>query len=116
MVAPFTRAWSLNLIDDVVYTTRGRACGEVIDKSSAMFAAAKPPIRKGFVLTDPSAVTVMDVSDPAHPQMTRFYTSDARPAAPWGQGGLAKGPNGSLILYDDQPPHGLRDCPSIRCV
>ena len=36
MVAPFTRAWSLNLIDDIVYTTSGRACGEVQDPRSAM--------------------------------------------------------------------------------
>ncbi len=33
MTAPFARAWSLNLIDNVLYSTSGRACGEVSDKS-----------------------------------------------------------------------------------
>ena len=28
LVAPFARAWSLNLIDGVIYTTSGRGCGD----------------------------------------------------------------------------------------
>jgi outer membrane protein assembly factor BamB len=28
-VAPFARAWSLNLIDNVIYTTNARSCGNV---------------------------------------------------------------------------------------
>ncbi|HEX3754035.1 MAG TPA: PQQ-binding-like beta-propeller repeat protein [Rhizomicrobium sp.] len=99
MVAPFTRAWSLNLIDNVVYTTSGRACGEVLDKNSAMYdAAVSVPRGRVTVLIDPSAVTAVNVKDLAHPQVTRFYTSGARPAAPWGRGGLSAGPNGSVIL------------------
>ena len=39
MVAPFARAWSLNLINNVVYTTSGRACGELDDPNSPMLAA-----------------------------------------------------------------------------
>jgi len=27
MTAPFARAWSLNLIDNVLYAPSGRACG-----------------------------------------------------------------------------------------
>jgi len=98
-VAPFTRAWSLNLIGDVVYTTSGRACGEVLDTNSAMYAAGSS-VRRGreAALTDPSAVTAVDLRDPAHPEVTHFYTSGARPAAPWGRGGLARGPNNSVIL------------------
>ena len=28
MVVPFARDWSLNLIDNFVYTTNGRGCGQ----------------------------------------------------------------------------------------
>jgi outer membrane protein assembly factor BamB len=99
-VAPFARAWSLNLIDGIVYSTSGRACGEVVDKESAMYAAARSGVRRipSGPMLDPSAVNAADVRDLAHPKVTRFYTSGARPAAPWGRGGLAKGPGGSLIL------------------
>ena len=38
-VAPFARAWSLNLIDGVIYTTSGRGCGEVLDPNSTLAAA-----------------------------------------------------------------------------
>lgn len=103
-VAPFTRAWSLNLIDDIVYTTSGRACGEVQDPRSAMASAVAPIARRGTapaapsVMTDPSAVTAVDVRDLASPQLTRFYTSGGRPAAPWGRGGLARGPGNTVIF------------------
>ncbi|WCM28931.1 PQQ-binding-like beta-propeller repeat protein [Sphingomonas sp. QA11] len=103
-VAPFTRAWSLNLIDDIVYTTSGRACGEVQDPRSAMASAVAPIVRRGAapagpsVMTDPSAVTAVDVRDLASPQLTRFYTSGGRPAAPWGRGGLARGPGNTVIF------------------
>jgi outer membrane protein assembly factor BamB len=108
MVTPWARAWSLNLIDDVVYTTSGRACGEVRTPRSdwamamtpltprqiaARAASTEPPVD-----TDPSAVTGVDVSDPANPTVTRFFTSGGRPAGAWGRGGLAKGPGNSLIL------------------
>jgi len=119
MVAPFTRAWSLNLIDDIVYTTSGRACGEVQDPRSAMATAVAPIVRRGTapapapaapsVMTDPSAVTAMDVRDLANPQLTRFYTSGGRPAGPWGRGGLARGPGNTVIF---QTSDGVYDPPS----
>lgn len=108
MVAPFARAWSLNLIGNLVYTTSGRACGQLNEPTSPMLAArfleevynpAAPP-------TDASAVTAVDVSDLARPAVTRFYLSSGRPAAPWGRGGLIKGPVDSVLfetsdgLYD----------------
>ena len=46
MTAPFARAWSLNLIDNVLYSTSGRACGEVTDKSSLEYAAAISGLRR----------------------------------------------------------------------
>lgn len=99
MVAPFARAWSLNLIDNVVYSTSGRACGEVSDKNSLEYAAAISGLRRrgSGPLLDASAVNAADVSDLTHPQVTHFFVSGARPAAPWGRGGAARGP-GSIIL------------------
>jgi hypothetical protein len=99
MAAPFVRAWSLNLIDNVLYSTSGRACGEVSDKSSIEYAAAISGLRRAGngPLLDASALNAADVSDLAHPVVTHFFTSGARPAAPWGRGGAARGP-GSIIL------------------
>jgi outer membrane protein assembly factor BamB len=104
MVAPFARAWSLNLIDGIVYTTSGRACGEVLDRGSTMAAATtwvggpNPVNQYNSATADPSAVSAMDVRDPAHPRLNRFYTSGARAAAPWGRGSTARGPKNTVIL------------------
>jgi outer membrane protein assembly factor BamB len=106
--APFARAWSLNLVDNIVYSPSGRACGEVQDQGSAMYAAAKSGARRAprGPMLDASAVQAADVSDLSNPKVTRFYTSGARPAAPWGRGGAALGPNGSVIV---ETSDGLRD-------
>jgi hypothetical protein len=99
-VAPFARAWSLNLVDEIVYTTSGRACGEVQDPKSPMGAAAiSGLVRKGTgPLLDASAVQAADTRNLANVTVTRFYTSGARPAAPWGRGSTAMGPDGSIYL------------------
>lgn len=86
-VPPFARNWSLNLIDDVVYSPSGRGCGG----TSANLPA--------------SSVSAMDVSDPAHPQLSRFYLSGARPAGAWGRAGVVKGPKGVYLQTAD----GLAD-------
>jgi outer membrane protein assembly factor BamB len=100
MVAPFARAWSLNLIDDVVYSPSGRACGEVFDKHSRMGAAALSGLRRALpgAMHDASAVNAVDTSDLQHPQVTHFFTSGARPAAPWGRGGAVMGPDNSVVV------------------
>jgi outer membrane protein assembly factor BamB len=85
MIEPFARAWSLNLIDNVVYTTSGRGCGQM-----PAAKGAKPAVV-------PGSVSAMDVSDLAHPQLTRFYTSGTKYAGPWGRGGVTRGPNGTVI-------------------
>jgi outer membrane protein assembly factor BamB len=85
MIEPFARAWSLNLIDHVVYTTSGRGCGQM-----PAAKGAKPAVV-------PGSVSAMDVSDLAHPQLTRFYTSGTKYAGPWGRGGVTRGPNGTVI-------------------
>src|SRR3989442_2533629 len=56
-VTPFARNWSLNLIDDVVYSPTARGCGAAIANISAM-----------------------DLSDPAHSRVSRLYTSGGQPA------------------------------------
>ncbi len=99
MTAPFARAWSLNLIDDVLYSTSGRACGEITDKSSLEYAAAISGLRRAGSgpLLDASALNAADVSDLAHPVVTHFFTSGARPAAPWGRGGAVRAPGGVVL-------------------
>jgi hypothetical protein len=93
MIEPYARAWSLNLIDDVVYTTSGRGCGQLPAAKSA-----KPPVV-------PGSVSAMDISDLAHPQLTRFYTSGTKYAGPWGRGGVTAGPNGSVITQTADGPY-----------
>ena len=86
MVQPFSRNWSLALVDDVVYTTTARGCG----------GSAAQPIEWG-------TVAAMDVSDPAHPALSRFYTGKGRPAGPWGASGVAWGPQGAYVSTADGP-------------
>ena len=99
MVAPFARAWSLNLIDNVIYSPSGRACGEITDKTSMEYAAAISGLRRAGSgpLLDASAVNAVDVNDLAKPVVTHFFTSGARPAAPWGRGGVVRAPGGVLV-------------------
>ena len=86
IVAPFSRNWSLNLIDGVVYTAAGRGCG----------GTAAEPI-------EPGTVAAMDVRDPDHPQLTQFFTGKGRPAGPWGRGGPVSGPKGVYVQTADGP-------------
>jgi len=99
LAAPFVRAWSLNLIDNVIYSPSGRACGEIIDKNSLEYTAAISGLRRAGSgpLLDASAVNAADVHDLAKPVVTHFFTSGARPAAPWGRGGVARAPGGVVL-------------------
>jgi len=83
-VAPYSRNWSLNLVHGVVYTAAGRGCG----------GDAVQPI-------EPGSVSAMDISDPTHPQLSRFYTGRGRPAGPWGRGGPVAVPNGVYVQTAD---------------
>ena len=99
-VAPYARDWSLNLIDNVVYTTSGRGCGQ-LDPDSDMASAL---LSKGAgVQLDPGAISAADIRDPEHPRVTHFFTSGARPAGPWGRGGVAKTPKGIVTQTADGP-------------
>jgi outer membrane protein assembly factor BamB len=86
MVQPFSRNWSLNLMDDVVYTTTARGCG----------GSPAQPVEFG-------TVAAMDVSDPTHPALSRFYTGKGRAAGPWGAGGVAWGSQGAYVSTADGP-------------
>jgi outer membrane protein assembly factor BamB len=99
-VAPYARDWSLNLIDNVVYSTSGRGCGQL--EPDAEMASALYPKGTGVQL-DPGAISAADVRDPDHPRVTHFFTSGARPAGPWGRGGVAKTPKGIVTQTADGP-------------
>jgi outer membrane protein assembly factor BamB len=86
MVQPFSRNWSLNLVDNVIYTTAARGCG------------GSPAQTTEF-----GTVAAMDISDPAHPNLSRFYTGKGRPAGPWGASGVAWGPQGGYVSTADGP-------------
>ncbi|HEX4272481.1 MAG TPA: PQQ-binding-like beta-propeller repeat protein [Rhizomicrobium sp.] len=86
MVQPFSRNWSLSLVDNVVYTTTARGCG----------GSPEQTVEFG-------TVAAMDVSDPAHPALSRFYTGKGRPAGPWGASGVAWGPQGAYVATADGP-------------
>jgi outer membrane protein assembly factor BamB len=111
MVVPFARDWSLNLIDNVVYTTNGRGCGQFTGQlpfppsSQAGGAAAEgggAPRPVGPIIW--GNISAMDVGDLAHPRVTHYYTSGARPAGPWGRGGVARGPGGTVITQTADGP------------
>ena len=86
MVQPYSRNWSLTIVDNVVYTTTARGCG----------GSPAQPVEFG-------TVAAMDVSDPAHPSLSRFYTGKGRPAGPWGASGVAWGPQGAYVATADGP-------------
>lgn len=81
-VVPYARNWSLNLIDDVIFSPSGRGCGGTM-----------------------ANIAAMDVSTPSHLQLSRVYTSSGRPSGPWGRGGVVRGPKG---IYT-QTADGLSD-------
>jgi outer membrane protein assembly factor BamB len=102
-LAPFARAWSLNLIDDVIYTTNARSCGNAPGQQPAQppIAGAPPagPVPpKGGV---EASISAMDVSDLSNPRVNRFYTSSTREAGPWGRGGVQKTPKGIITQTAD---------------
>ena len=83
-VAPYSRNWSLALINDQVYTTAARGCG----------GDAANPMESGNV-------AVADVSDPAHVTVQHVYTGYARTAGPWNRSGPSFGPQGVYVATAD---------------
>lgn len=74
-VTPYSRNWSLNLVDGVIYTSVGRGCGSTEAESVA------------------SHMIAMDIRDPKRP-IRKLVTSIGKPSGVWGRGGLAWGPKG----------------------
>jgi outer membrane protein assembly factor BamB len=83
-VAPYSRNWSLNLIDGWVYTTAARGCG----------GDAANPIEVGNV-------AAANVHDPAHVTVSHVYTGYGRPDGPWGRSGPVFGPQGVYVMTAD---------------
>jgi len=71
-VTPFSKNWSLNLVDGVIYTTISQGCGSAR-----------------------SGVSAIDVRDPAKP-VKHFYVSIGGGAGIWGRAGAAVGPDGRV--------------------
>lgn len=85
-VAPFSRNWSLNLVDNFVYTTAGRGCG----------GDAANPVEAGVI-------AAADISDPNHVAVNHVFTGSGRPAGPWSRAGVALGPQGLYVQTADGP-------------
>jgi hypothetical protein len=109
-VTPYSRNWSLNLIDGVMYTTVGRGCG-----NGPVPGAPAPPagtIRGGGAAPPPPVAAhmiAMDLNNPARP-ITRFFTSTARPNGAWSRAGLAWAHESLFVQTADgvwNPPQGL---------
>lgn len=109
-VTPFSRNWSLNLVDGVLYTTVGRGCGN----GPVPGAPAPPPgaLRGGGApASAPVAahMIAMDLNNPAHP-IARFFTSTARPNGAWSRAGLAWAHDSVFVQTADgvwDPKNGL---------
>jgi hypothetical protein len=119
-VAPYSRNWSLNLVDGVLYTTVGRGCGNAsADQISApagrgperQGAAGDGPERggggrqagrggRGPTPTVPAHMIAMDLNDPKRP-IARFMTSTARPSGAWSRAGMAWAGNSVLVQTAD---------------
>lgn len=74
---PYSRNWSLNLIDGWIYTSTSRGCGGAT-----------------------SVITAVDVSKPSHP-VARFYPSTGKASGPWGRGGIVRIPTGVIAQTAD---------------
>jgi outer membrane protein assembly factor BamB len=111
-VPPYSRNWSLNLVDGVIYTTVGRGCGNsqapattpAASEGAAPGAAAPRP----RVPPVPSHMIAIDLKDPKHP-VSRFFTSPGRPGGAWTRAGMAWGFDSLFVQTADggwDPPKG----------
>jgi len=72
-VAPYSKNWSLNLVDGVIYTTLAQGCGSGIS---------------GFY--------ALDVKSAHHPIVRQMLISNTNTAGMWGRGGPIIGTNGRV--------------------
>jgi hypothetical protein len=76
-VPAYSRNFSLNLIDGIIYTSTTRGCGGAI-----------------------SEIVGIDVSSPEH-TVSHFYASTGKASGPWGRGGIVKYPYGVVAQTAD---------------
>jgi outer membrane protein assembly factor BamB len=76
-VAPYSRNWSLNLIDNFIYTATSRGCAGAV-----------------------SNIVAIDVAKPNHP-VVAFYPSTGKASGPWGRGGIVRTPFGVVTQTAD---------------
>ncbi|MFN7923116.1 MAG: PQQ-binding-like beta-propeller repeat protein [Bryobacteraceae bacterium] len=74
---PYSRNWSLNLIDGWIYTSTSRGCGGAT-----------------------SVITAVNVANPSHP-VAKFYPSTGKASGPWGRGGIVHIPTGVIAQTAD---------------
>lgn len=74
---PYSRNWSLNLIDGWIYTSTSRGCGG-----------------------STSVITAVNVAHPNRP-VARFYPSTGKASGPWGRGGIVRIPTGVIAQTAD---------------
>jgi outer membrane protein assembly factor BamB len=74
---PYSRNWSLNLIDGWIYTSTSRGCGGAT-----------------------SVITAVNVAQPNRP-IARFYPSTGKASGPWGRGGIVRIPTGVVAQTAD---------------
>jgi outer membrane protein assembly factor BamB len=121
-VTPFSRNWSLNLVDGVLYTTVGRGCGNgpvpgaPAPPPGTIRGSGPAPAREGVPGETPARgrgrgvppppvaahMIAMDLNNPARP-IARFFTSTARPNGAWSRAGLAYGRDSFLVQTADGP-------------
>jgi outer membrane protein assembly factor BamB len=121
-VTPFSRNWSLNLVDGILYTTVGRGCGNgpvpgAPEPPPGTIRGAGAPAAREGVPPEAAArgrgrgappppvaahMIAMDLNSPSRP-ITRFFTSTARPNGAWSRAGLAFGGNSFLVQTADGP-------------
>ena len=123
-VPPYSRNWSLNLIDGVIYTTVGRGCGNAPVGEDATRTGYTPPTlapppaqpapagaaaaagdqaapqRRARPPAVASHMIALDLNNPAHP-VTRFFTSPSRPGGAWTRAGLAWGHDSFFVQTAD---------------
>ena len=77
IVPPYSRNFSLNLVDGIIYTSTGRGCGNAT-----------------------SEVVGIDVANPDH-AISHFYLSPGKASGVWGRGGIVRTPFGMLAQTAD---------------
>src|SRR5262249_3634633 len=117
-VPPYSRNWSLNLVNGVLYTTVGRGCGNApgqtartspsvditpadprLGRADGAAAGRQGQGRGRGVQPPPTVVSqmvAMDLNDPKRP-ISKFVASVGRPSGAWSRAGMAWADNSLLV-------------------